>query len=85
LDLTGQQLFWLHAHQTVRTLSNACKCQKTVVCIWFYSATVFWLHAHNAVPLSSSDISKGQKIAVCDWTPTQQLLDKSCFKGEISN
>jgi hypothetical protein len=35
------------------------------------------------MPLNSSDISKGQKTAVCDWTPTQQLLDKSGFKGEI--
>jgi hypothetical protein len=52
---------------------------------WYYSATVFWLHAHQTMPLNSSDISKGQKIAVCDWTPTQQLLDKSCFKGENSN
>jgi hypothetical protein len=50
-----------------------------------YSATVFWLHAHQTVPLNSSDISKGQKTAVCDWTPTQRLLDKSGFKGEISN
>jgi hypothetical protein len=50
-----------------------------------YSATVFWLHAHQTTPLNSSDISKGQKTAVCDWTPTQQLLDKSCVKGENSN
>jgi hypothetical protein len=46
-----------------------------------YSATVFWLHAHQTMPLNSSDILKS-KIAVCDWTPTQQLLDKSCLKGE---
>jgi hypothetical protein len=49
-----------------------------------YCATVFWLHAHQTMPLNLLDISKGQKTAVCDWTPTQQLLDKSCFKGEIS-
>jgi hypothetical protein len=50
-----------------------------------YSATVFWLHAHQTAPLNSSDISSCQKIAVCDWTPTQRLLDKSCFKGETLN
>jgi hypothetical protein len=37
------------------------------------------------MPLNLSDISKGQKTAVCDWTPTQQLLDKSGFKGETLN
>jgi len=49
----------------------------------FTGQQFFWLHAHQTMPLNSSDISKGQKTAVCDWTPTQQLLDKSGFKGEI--
>jgi hypothetical protein len=48
-----------------------------------YFATVFWLHTHQTMPLNSSDISKGQKIAACDWNPRlQRLLDKSCLKGE---
>jgi hypothetical protein len=59
---------------------------KKSLCVFgTYSATVFWLHTHHAVPLNSSVISKGQKTAVCDWTATQQFLDKSCFKGETSN
>jgi hypothetical protein len=57
---------------------------KKPLCVFgTYSATVFWLHAHQTMPLNSSDISKGQKTAACDWSPRlQRLLDKSCLKGE---
>jgi hypothetical protein len=38
------------------------------------------------MPLNSSDISKHQKTAACDWSPRlQRFLDKSRFKGEKLN
>jgi hypothetical protein len=30
----------------------------------------FWFHTHQTMPLSSSDISKGQKATALDWRRT---------------